>query len=138
MATRRVGLTEDDVAALATALPGVEEGTKWNRRTWLVAGAGFCAIRPFSKADVKRFGDAPVPRGTIASLATDDLAEKEAVLAAGHAGVFTIPHFDGYPAVLVELDVVDRSVFGELLEDAWLSKAPPALAASYLRSEERR
>ena len=43
MATRRVGLTEDDVAALATALPGVEEGTKWNRRTWLVAGAGFCA-----------------------------------------------------------------------------------------------
>ena len=44
MARRKVGLTEDEVAELAMALPGVEEGIKWNRRTWLVAGNGFAAI----------------------------------------------------------------------------------------------
>ena len=33
----------------------------------------------------------------------EDLAEKEAVLAANPKALFTIPHFDGYAAVLVHL-----------------------------------
>ena len=133
-----VGLTEDEVATLAMAYPLVEEGRKWNRRSWQVAGAQFAWVRPFSKADLKRFGDEPVPAGTIIGLATDDLAEKEAVLAAGHDGVFTIPHFDGFAAVLVEIDVVDRAVFAELLEDAWLAKAPSDAAASHLEASPPR
>ena len=31
------------------------------------------------------------------------MSEKEAVLAAGHKGVFTIEHFNGYAAVLIAL-----------------------------------
>lgn len=132
MPSPRRGLTEGEVAALAMALPGVVEGERWGHRTWSVAKGAFAWVRPFSKADRARFGDATVPEGTIVALATDDLAEKEAVLAAGHAGVFTIEHFDGYAAVLVELDVVDPASFAELLEDAWLAKAPAKLAATHL------
>ena len=33
----------------------------------------------------------------------DLLVEKEVVLAAAHRGFFTIPHFDGYAAILIEL-----------------------------------
>jgi len=63
----------------------------------------------------------------------EDLGEKEAVLAAGHKGVFTIPHFDGYPAVLVQLKVVGKRVLRELLLDGWLACTPPALAAQHLK-----
>ena len=59
----------------------------------------------------------------------DDLGEKEAVLAAGHRGVFTIPHFDGYAAVLIELRHVGKRVLRQLLEDGWAATAPAALLA---------
>ncbi len=49
------------------------------------------------------------------------------MLAAGSKGIFTIPHFDGYPAILVELRAVPKRVLKETIEDGWLSCAPPAL-----------
>ena len=88
-------VTIDDVAALAHAFPGVTEGTRWGHRTWQVGRSGFAWVRPFSKADLKRFGDAPVPSGEIVALRVDDLGEKEAVLAAGRPGFFDIAHFAG-------------------------------------------
>jgi hypothetical protein len=54
------------------------------------------------------------------------------VLQAGHPGVFTIPHFDGYAAVLVHLDAADAEVVRELLTDGWLAMAPPGLAEEHL------
>ena len=132
MGRRAEVLNEERVAELAMAFPEVVEDERWGHRTWSVGKAAFAWVRPFSKADLGRFGDAPVPQGTIVALATDDLADKEAVLSAGHAGVFTIEHFDGYAAVLVELEAVDPAVFDELLEDAWLAKAPKRVAAAYL------
>jgi hypothetical protein len=53
-----------------------------------------------------------------------DLAEKEEVLAQGARGVFTIAHFDGYPAVLMQLDVVSKRVARELVVDGWRACAP--------------
>ena len=75
--------------------------------------------RTFSKADIKRFGDATPPDGTIIAVRVDDLGEKQAVLAAGHKGVFTIPHFEGYAAVLIQLSTVTKKVLRELILDAW-------------------
>ena len=91
---------------LASSLPGVTEGERYGNRSWAVGKKAFAWIRPFTKADIKRFGDEPVPDGPILALATEDLAEKEAILATGQPGVFTIPHFDGYAAYLVQLDEV--------------------------------
>jgi hypothetical protein len=50
------------------------------------------------------------------------------VLASGLDGVFTIPHFDGYAAVLVELGRADPEQLRELVLDGWLACAPPGLA----------
>lgn len=130
--------TIDDVAALALALPDVTEGARYGHRTWFVHDKAFAWERPFSKADHKRAGTEALPDGPIAALAVDDLADKEAVLAAATPGVFTIPHFDGYAAILVELDVVGRRALRELVTDAWLCTAPPALAADLLARRRRR
>ncbi len=126
----------DDVDRLASALPGVTIGQKWNKRHWLVEDKGFVWERPFSKADLKRFGDDPVPAGPVLGITTEDLHDKEGLLAAGVTGVFTIPHFDNYPAVLVDLSVVSPEELSRLILDAWLSKAPEALARSYLADRE--
>lgn len=125
--------TMADVAELASALPEVSEGTRYGNRTWFVGGTGFVWERPLSKADVRRLAGAAVPQGPIVAVTVDDLGEKEAVLAEGRPGVFTIAHFDGHPSVLVQLDVVGRKTIEELVVDGWLAAAPAGLADEFLR-----
>ena len=126
-------MTLDDVAALALALPEVTEDDSHDRRTWSVAGKGFAWERQFSKADIKRYGDVTPPSGDILAVRVADLSEKEAVLAANLKGFFTIPHFDGYSAVLIELRKATKKQLRDAIVDGWLACAPPKLAAGYLK-----
>ena len=55
------------------------------------------------------------------------------MLAANLKGFFTIPHFDGYSAVLIELRKATKKQLRDAIVDGWLACAPPKLAAEYLK-----
>ena len=128
-------VTLEEVAGWAEGFPKVTTGEERGQPTWSVNGKLFAWIRPFRKTDLKRFGDVTPPREPILGVKVDDLGEKEAVLAANHKGFFTIPHFDGYPAVLIELRLAGKRAVREAIEDAWLAAAPKGLIDDYLANK---
>lgn len=120
------------IARLAASFPGVTETTHWGNRTWQVAGKSFVWERAFSKADVKRFGEARIPDDPIIAIRTEDLQDKEAVLASEPPGAFDIEHFRNHPAYLVELSLATEEQVRELVTDGWLAVAPETLAREFL------
>jgi hypothetical protein len=132
-----VPATFEDAKQMAMALPEVTEGERFHRRTWFVRGKGFAWERPFSKADIRRFVDETPPDGPILAVKVEDMDEKKAVLEAHPNAFFDIQHFDGYPAVLIQMTKVAKRDLREAIVDAWLAQAPSKLAKEYLANTKR-
>ncbi len=127
--------TWEDVERIALELPETFEGTSWGSRHWKVRhrenGKSFVWERPLGKRDLEALGDG-APQGPILGARVPDLGAKEAVLASDPEVYFTIPHFDGYPAVLVRLDRIDVAALEELVVEAWLCRVAKRVAKHYL------
>jgi hypothetical protein len=124
--------TWDDVRRIALALPETaEESFKSGAASWKVRGKTFVWERPLRESDLRQLGDA-APAGPILGVRVEHLIAKEALLADGPDGVFTIPHFDGYAAVLVLIERIAPDELEELITEAWITRAPPRLARAYL------
>ena len=127
--------TWDDVARIALALPETTEEQAWGNRHWKVRGKGFVWERPLRKSDLKVLGDA-APEGPILGARVEHLVAKEALVQDPSNVFFTIPHFDGYPAILVLLDEIDLDGLDEVIVEAWLCRAPKRVADAYLASRD--
>ena len=96
--------TWDDVRQLALALPQTSEDAA---RASSCSGACrdrlFVWERPLRKSDLRALGDA-APDGPILGARVEHLVAKEALLADDPGVYFTTPHFDGYAAILVQLE----------------------------------
>lgn len=123
--------TWDDVRRIALALPETVERPQDGGHDWRVKDKGFAWERPLRRKDLDALGDA-APDGPILAAHVPDLGVKEALLANDATVYFTVPHFDGYRAILVRLDRIAAAELEELLVEAWLARAPKRLATAYL------
>jgi len=123
--------TWEDVSRLALALPEVVEGTDTNGYKWEVHRKHFAYERPLRKRDLAGLG-ASAPDGPILGLRVAELVDKQGLIGSNPAVFFTIPHYEGYPAVLALLEKIELDQLQEVLTDAWLCRAPKRLAAAYL------
>jgi hypothetical protein len=121
----------DDVRRIALSLPGATEAESRGLASWQVGGKFFAWERPLRQSDLRALGDA-APDGPILGVRVEHLVAKEALLADNPDAFFTIPHFDGYPAILVLLEKVSPDELEELIVEAWLCRAPKRAARAYL------
>ncbi len=123
--------TWEQVRRYALALPGVSEETSRGNAAWIVNKRLFLWERPLRKSDLAALGDA-APKGAILGVRTADLDMKEALLRSDPDVLFTTPHFDGYPTVLVQLDKISAKSLKPLILEAWLARAPERAVREYL------
>jgi hypothetical protein len=121
----------EDVRRLALSLPETEEASSYGQPAWKVRGKTFVWERPLRKSDLKALGDT-APDGPILGARVEHLVAKEALLADGGDAFFTTPHFDGYPAVLVQLERIGVEDLEEVVTEAWLAQAPARLARAWV------
>jgi len=124
--------TWDDVRRLALALPETDERLSRGSCQWRVQDKLFVWERPLRASDLKALGDA-APQGPILGARVEHLVAKEALIADASGVYFTTPHFDGYPAILVELQKISVADLEEVTVEAWLARAPAKLAAAFLK-----
>ena len=129
--------TLDDLDELALALPqATKELSEDGRPAYQVHGKVFCFHRG-------RRPDALDERGErlddVLMFRLADLDVKQLLLSDARRIYFTTPHFDGYPAVLVripDLARLDRDELRDLVEEAWLTRAPKRVAKAWLAAQE--
>lgn len=127
----------DDVRRFALALPETAE-REGETPQWRVRDKLFVWERPLRKRDVDDLSalGSPMPDGPILGARVADLNDKAALLEQDAAVYFTVPHFDGYKAVLVRLDRIAVDELQTVVEEAWLAQAPKRLAAQFLASRD--
>jgi hypothetical protein len=123
----------DDVRRIALALPDTSERLTHGHAAWRVHDKMFVWERPLRQSDLRALGD-DAPTGPILGARVEHLVAKEALLADDPQVFFTTPHFDGYPAVLVQLEKIARDELEEAIVEAWLARAPTRLAKEYVDS----
>jgi hypothetical protein len=124
----------EDVERIALALPGVEETTTHDaNRSWKVRGRPVVWQRPLRQRDVDELGEG-TPTGPVAGVRTADLDARERFLVEMAPAVFVTSHFDGYPAVLLDLDRIDVEDLRELITESWVRQAPRSAVKAF-RSE---
>ena len=128
----------EDVDEICAALPDTELGISWgDRPTWKVPrgpkGKGFLLYRAPGNTAIDPTTGAPYDDLIVITTPTE--VEKHVLVEDESTPFFTIPHFKGYAAVLVQqsrLGELTRQELEEVITDAWATKAPKKLVKEHL------
>jgi hypothetical protein len=125
-----------DVRRIALALPGTsEKSLSGGYLAWVVSDKLFAWERPLRSSDLAALGKS-APTGRILGIRTADLEMKDVLLLSDPKVFFTTPHFGGYPAVLVQLEKIRPKTLKEVINEAWLARAPKRAVAAFLSGKE--
>jgi hypothetical protein len=128
--------TMKDLDELALAMPEATKEVAEGRPTYRVHGKMFCFHRePRPDAVDPETGER---LADVLAFRVADLGVKELLLSDARGVYFTTPHWNGYSAVLLripDLDRLDREELSDLVEEAWLTRAPKRLAKEWLATE---
>src|ERR1700736_1601018 len=115
---------QDDGRGIALALPHVSEAE--DQFSFSVANKG--KQKGFVWAWNERVEPKKprVPRSDVVAVRVLDRLDKEALLASAEDSFFTEPHYNGFPAILVRLPLIEVEELEELIFDAWRCQAPRA------------
>lgn len=112
-------MTWDDVVRIGLELPEVEVGSAYGTPALRVKGAFMGRLREDGETFAVRC----------------DMEERPLLLEA-HDELFITPHYDAWPMVLVALPKADEQLVRELVEDAWVLKAPKTLVKRFLAARD--
>ncbi|HEY7857852.1 MAG TPA: MmcQ/YjbR family DNA-binding protein [Candidatus Nanopelagicales bacterium] len=126
-----------DLDEIAGSLPGTELGVSWgDRPTWKVAGKGFILRREVRKDAIDPATDQPYD--DLIVIMTADAADKAVLVDDPRLPFFTIEHFHGFNAVLVQesrLGELGRDELAEVITEAWAAKAPKRVVKEFFESQ---
>ena len=123
--------TWEDVARIVGGLPLTAEQSPHDWRVGKKLVAWERPMRPSDREALARGGSEP-PEGDILGVRVSDEGVKFALIGDEPGVYFTTPHFDGYPAVLVNLAEIAVGDLEELITEAWLTQAPKKLVQEFL------
>lgn len=126
-----------DIDEICGSLPETELGISWgDRPTWKVPrgekGRGFVLYRAPHKSAVDP--DTGEMYDDLVVIITPTEVEKHALVEDEATPFFTIDHFKGFSAVLVQqsrLGEISRDELAEVITDAWATRAPKKLVREF-------
>lgn len=92
---------------MATALPGVEEGTAWGVLALKLRGRFFACMASHKSAE---------PNTLVVRMGVE---QRDAMIADAPETYYLKPHYERYPSVLERLSRIDRAALQNLLQAAW-------------------
>jgi hypothetical protein len=104
----------ETVCELGGELPEVEAGTWYGTPALEVRGKGFARLREDG-----------------ALVVMIDVLEREALIQEDPETFYITPHYQDYPAMLVNLERVDPQDLRERLIESWCRKAPKRLVRAF-------
>lgn len=118
------------VERVAFGLPEVEEGTSYGNRAWKVKGRTFVWERPLRNRDEEELGD-DAPDGLVVGVRVPDEFAKQVLCENEGPAVFVTSHFDGFDAVLIDLELADPDLLEDLITESWRTLAPARLVKEF-------
>jgi hypothetical protein len=119
--------TQADVRRIALSLPQTEEAV--DHFAFSVRNKG--KLKGFVWVWMERIEPKKprVPQPDVIAVRVASLAEKDRILALDPTKYFTEPHYNGFPAILVNLPTMTVRELEPLIKEAWWCQAPKDLKA---------
>jgi hypothetical protein len=97
-----------------------ENSPKRSLREWCLDGKLIAWERPLSKRDMALLGK-NAPSGRVLAIKMPDLMTRDAWIQTEPGACFVSRHFLNYPAVLVDMEIVEEQIVRELFDDGLLA-----------------